>query len=218
MIKEKDVKKSLYSSIRRNILENEFPKEKICEKNNISEEVFDDYLALFDFSDDVLKKLDENNAKYAYIKQLCADIPAYLVNGINVGGEIYDFNVLDYAYLTDLSAKKFKMIFVETASKNIDKIYDVALAKLLYQVNELGCSISRERFVSQKRAGSINGIEYRVNEEVANYIYDLFEENNIRPKSILLDKAIVRYYKSEPILPLKEIGYLEKKSVFIKKK
>ena len=219
MIKEEYIeKRRLYISIRRNVMKNGFSKLQICKKNNITEDVFDECLSLFDSKGIVSNKLNENNIRYEYLQILCKDIPEYLASGIDVDGENYEFNALDYFYLTDLSPKRFKAIFMDNITEETDKLYVVAMSKLLYSMSDLGCSLSKESFISQKRAGLVDGIEYRVDEEAVDYIYNLFEENNIKTRPVLLDKAIVRYYKSEPILPLKEIKYLEKNPVFMKKK
>ena len=219
MTKEEYIeKRRLYISIRRNVMKNGFSKLQICKKNNITEDVFDECLSLFDSKGIVSNELNENNIRYEYLQMLCTDIPEYLVTGIDVDGENYEFNALDYFYLTDLSPKRLKAIFMDNITEETDKLYVVAMSKFLYSMSDLGCSLSKESFISQKRAGLVDGIEYRVDEEAVDYIYNLFEENNIDTRPVLLDKAIVRYYKSEPILPLKEIKYLEKNPVFMKKK
>lgn len=211
-------KRSLYTTIRRNVMENEFSKIQICKKNNITEDELAECLLLFDSNGVVSNKLNENNIRYEYLQMLCEDIPKYLASGIDVDGENYEFSVLDYCYLTDLSPKKFKAIFMENITPETTKSCKVDMAKFLYKISDLGCILTRETLISQRWAGSTDDIQYLVDEEAVNYIYKLFEENNIDPRPVLLDKAFVRYYKSEPIFPLEEIQYLEKNPVFIKKK
>lgn len=209
--------KKMFRSIKRCVFSQEISKEMFCIRYNISDEYFDYCIELFDKDNIVKLKLVENEKKYALIKQLCHDIPRYLDTGIDVNGDNIPFTGLDYYAFTHESPKKFKAVFMNAYEDDNFKYYNKLITMFFNRISDMGAIFKKQDFLNMKITFYFGDNAYAVTEEIVDYIFEVFEENNIPYRRNLLEKATERYLRNQPILPFKDALNNEKGHVLIKK-
>jgi len=209
--------REMYKKIKKCVLKQDVARAVFCNRYKISEEYFDACIELFDNNGDVSVKLAENEEKFLYMKELCYDVPRYLENGIEVDGKIISFSGLDYYSLTNESMRKFKTIFLIAYDDKDFKKHNVLVSTFVDKASFAGSLLKKEDFL-KLNIRYFNGEEtFVVNEEVVDYVYNLFDENDIPRRRNLVEKAIERYFNNLPILPYRDARNNEKDNILIKK-
>lgn len=210
-------KRKKFNSIKRNVLKFDLAKVQICDKCGITEDEFNECISLFDKKGEVSYKLNENEKEYLYLKELSSAFIDFLVEGKEVDGHNMDFTILDYYSLTDVSPSRFKLIFRENFSEDDFIERDRLMSTFFSRYYDLGCTLRKEYFVNTKIRYPDKDDFSIVSEEVADYIYNIFDEGDVPKKRTLLEVAMRRYYHNQPILPFIDFKNEKKDKVFVKK-
>lgn len=212
-----DLEKKMIESIYDEIVINGLKKHEFCVKYNVSDHLVDKFIKLLKRTDqkrydEIINRLHRDSIQmYTEVKDLVSDLFNYVENKIEVKDLKIkmSFTNLDYYSMTNISLESvIDYLRAELKINDVDMEYYAKgrnLLSMLLAEQDIGYFMSKEQFLQKAiMAGTVDGM-VKLNKNICNRIFDIFEKEGIPTTSKLLETAFYRYALGRPILPLK--GY-----------